>query len=94
MKSCEDWESKACLTPLKSPRRYAGPPHPHVRKQVNRRETRSTIDWETQQVARSAQAVADWHWAHPVSHPTDGTDEAAWRPASGWNDGTATPCGS
>ena len=27
---------------------------------------RSTIDWETQQVARSAQAVADWHWAHPV----------------------------
>ena len=30
------------------------------------RETRSTIDWETQQVAQSGQAVTDWHRAHPV----------------------------
>ena len=30
------------------------------------RETLSTIEWETKQVAQSTQAVANWHEAHPV----------------------------
>jgi len=30
------------------------------------RETQSTIEWESQQVAQSAQAVTDWHRAHVV----------------------------
>jgi len=30
------------------------------------RETRNTIEWETQQAAQSAQAVGNWHGAHPI----------------------------
>ncbi len=33
------------------------------------RETRNTIQWETEQVEKSAQAVEGWHREHPVQSP-------------------------
>ena len=30
------------------------------------RETRKTVEWETNQVAKAAAAVAEWHRRHPV----------------------------